>query len=85
MSNTSYQVGSGITPMGALGLIFITLKLCGVIDWSWWWVLSPFWIGFAVILLIFALALLGTLALYAYEGIQWERFKRAIKRMKDQK
>lgn len=25
-------------------LIFITLKLCGVIHWSWWWVLSPFWI-----------------------------------------
>mgnify|MGYP003436692972 CR=1 FL=1 len=24
-----------------LGLIFITLKLTSVIDWSWWWVLSP--------------------------------------------
>jgi branched-subunit amino acid ABC-type transport system permease component len=28
-------------------LIFLTLKLCGVIDWSWWWVTSPFWIPFA--------------------------------------
>ena len=27
-----------------LFLAFIVLKLCGVIDWSWWWVLSPFWI-----------------------------------------
>lgn len=26
-----------------LGLIFITLKLCHVIDWSWWWVLCPVW------------------------------------------
>lgn len=26
-----------------LGLLFITLKLCGVITWSWWWVLVPFW------------------------------------------
>ena len=25
-------------------LIFITLKLTGVIAWSWWWVLAPFWI-----------------------------------------
>ncbi|MDR2624955.1 MAG: hypothetical protein LBC37_01320 [Zoogloeaceae bacterium] len=22
-------------------LIFLTLKLTGVIDWSWWWVFSP--------------------------------------------
>ena len=27
-----------------LCLLFICLKLIGVIDWSWWWVLSPFWI-----------------------------------------
>ena len=25
-----------------LGVLFITLKLCGVVDWSWLWVLSPF-------------------------------------------
>lgn len=24
-----------------LGLLFIGLRLCGEIDWSWWWVLSP--------------------------------------------
>jgi hypothetical protein len=29
---------------GALVLIFIVLKLTGVISWSWWWVLSPMWI-----------------------------------------
>ncbi|WGH28712.1 hypothetical protein KP1_18 [Klebsiella virus 2019KP1] len=26
-----------------LGLIFVTLKLTGVIAWSWWWVLLPFY------------------------------------------
>ena len=26
-------------------LAFIVLKLAGVIDWSWWWVLSPLWIN----------------------------------------
>ena len=25
-------------------VLFIALKLCGVIAWSWWWVLSPLWI-----------------------------------------
>lgn len=34
--------------IGILGLIFITLKLCKVITWSWWWVTSPFWGGFAL-------------------------------------
>lgn len=31
--------------LSILGLIFITLKLCEVITWSWIWVLTPFWIG----------------------------------------
>lgn len=26
-----------------LTVAFIVLKLCGVINWSWWWVLSPIW------------------------------------------
>jgi hypothetical protein len=26
-------------------LALITLRLAGVIAWSWWWVLSPLWIG----------------------------------------
>jgi hypothetical protein len=29
-------------------LIFITLKLTGVIAWSWWWVLAPFWIPLTI-------------------------------------
>ena len=31
-----------------LTLIFITLKLCHVIDWSWWWVLSPILISLLI-------------------------------------
>ena len=33
-------------------VMFIVLKLCGVIDWSWWWVLSPLWISLAIVILI---------------------------------
>lgn len=43
--------------LGILGLIFVTLKLAeiGVVaTWSWWWVLSPFWIPLAIVLGIFA-------------------------------
>lgn len=35
-----------------LTIVFVTLKLIGQIDWSWWWVLSPLWIYTAFILLI---------------------------------
>lgn len=35
-----------------LAIVFIVLKLCGVITWSWLWVLSPIWIDIALVLLI---------------------------------
>lgn len=38
----------------ALGLIFVTLKLTGVIAWPWWWVLLPFYGGVALLLAILA-------------------------------
>lgn len=37
-----------ITFLGLLAIVFITLKLIGVIDWSWWWVTCPLWGGLAV-------------------------------------
>lgn len=33
----------GIGCLTVLGLIFVVLKLTDLIDWSWWWVLAPFW------------------------------------------
>lgn len=32
---------SGIGFLGLLTIAFIVLKLCNVVDWSWWWVLMP--------------------------------------------
>ncbi len=52
MSDSSSSASSGLGFGGALALLFIGLTLGEVIDWSWWWVLSPLWIGLAVILLI---------------------------------
>lgn len=39
------QTSGGIDFTELLTIVFITLKLCGVIAWSWWWVLSPLWIS----------------------------------------
>lgn len=44
---------------GLLTVLFIGLKLGGVIAWSWWWVLSPLWIPAVVVLAILALALMA--------------------------
>ena len=45
-----------------LGVAFIVLKLTGVIAWSWWWVLAPFWIPVAILLLILIPVLAITLS-----------------------
>lgn len=47
------NLGSFFTSL--LTIAFIVLKLCNVIDWSWIWVLSPFWIPIAIVLIIWML------------------------------
>ena len=49
MSNEKTTSG-GIGFGSLLLLTFIILKLVGVIDWSWWWVLSPIWIPVVLLL-----------------------------------
>lgn len=41
-----------------LTIVFITLKLCNVINWSWVWILSPIWITFSFIGIIIPLVVL---------------------------
>ena len=50
--NNSSSSSSGIGFAGLLAIVFITLKLIGYIDWSWWWVLSPLWIGIAIVITV---------------------------------
>ena len=57
--NKSTVSSGGIGFAGLLTIAFIILKLCGVIAWSWWWVISPILIsaGLAIVLLVFLLVL----------------------------
>jgi hypothetical protein len=43
---------SGIGVVGLLGVVFVTLKLMGYINWSWWWVTLPFWISLPIFVLV---------------------------------
>lgn len=45
----------GIGLVAGLFLLFLGLKLGGVIDWSWWWVFSPYWIPYLIQLVVFGL------------------------------
>jgi hypothetical protein len=60
--NSSSSSSSGIGFSGLLTIAFIVLKLMGYIAWSWWWVLSPLWISFALVALIFLIV--GAIALF---------------------
>ena len=51
--------GGGIGFISLLTIVFIVLKLCSVIKWSWWCVLAPMWIPtlFFIVILIIAIIL----------------------------
>lgn len=66
MSQSSTSSSGGIGFAGLLTIVFVTLKLLEKIDWSWWWVLSPLWIGFALLMVILA----GFLLFFGYSSLK---------------
>ena len=51
-NNSSCTISLGGGFAGTLTIAFIVLKLIGVINWSWIWVLSPLWISFILGMLV---------------------------------
>ena len=47
-SKNTTSASGGISFLGMLTILFIGLKLTNYIDWSWWWVLAPLWLPFAI-------------------------------------
>lgn len=50
----------GISFLGLLAIVFIVLKLCKVIEWSWWWVLSPIWGAAAILVTALVIGFVAT-------------------------
>lgn len=48
----STKASGGCGFCGLLTIAFIILKLCGVINWAWYWVLAPIWIPLALTIAI---------------------------------
>ncbi len=62
MANTAAAAPSsdGVGLSGALFLLFLGLKLGGVIAWSWWWVTAPLWIP-AIVAIVIVLIILAVI------------------------
>jgi hypothetical protein len=60
MSTDTKQTSKGVSIgfSGLLTILFIALKLTGHITWSWLWVLSPLWIGLALVVAIMVIVLI---------------------------
>ena len=71
--NKSSATGGGISFASLLTLAFIILKLCNVITWSWWWVLSPIWISISLAVVIFVVAMVVILIMNTIDNRK--RFK----------
>ena len=52
MNRNSKNSVNGIGISGLLGVAFVILKLCHVIEWPWIWVTVPFWGPIAIVLAI---------------------------------
>lgn len=59
--NNKKASSGGIGFCGLLALVFIVLKLCNVITWSWLWVLAPIWMPLGLGIVVVCLVLLGVL------------------------
>jgi hypothetical protein len=51
-----FKFGTSFTSL--LTVLFIGLKLTNYIDWSWWWVISPIWLPWALIFGVMGVMLL---------------------------
>lgn len=57
--NENKSVSSGgIGFVGVFQIVFIVLKLCGVINWAWWIVLAPLWGSVALAVIMIAVILI---------------------------
>ena len=67
--NSNNASGGGFGLASVLTVVFVVLKLVGVINWSWIWVLSPLWID----LLLTVLLIVGVAIYYVHEDKKYEK------------
>ena len=74
--NNTSSTGLGLPAV--LTVVFVVLKLVGVINWSWWWVLSPILIDIGLTIII----LIGFAIYISYENRKYGYISKKGKRDK---
>lgn len=54
----SESTSGGLGLCSVLFIVFLILKLIGVIHWSWWWVFAPYWIPIGIFVAVAVIAIL---------------------------
>lgn len=77
-----YVSSGGLGGAAVLGLIFVTLKVAGLIDWSWWLVTLPFWALWALVLGVLVLGVVGCLlVMLTILGLEWYQQRKTDRRL----
>lgn len=61
MDSKGKSSAGGIGFCSILFIVFLVLRLCHVIEWSWWWVTAPLWgpVALAIVIVIIWAIVIG--------------------------
>lgn len=65
-NNNTTTVVRGTSLSTLLTVLFVALKLTGVISWSWWWVVSPIWISWGLLVVVFIVLFIAAVVYKLY-------------------
>ena len=80
MNNKNNASSGGLGLASVLTIVFVVLKLVGVIDWKWIWVLCPLWIG----LILTVLLIIGVAIYMVYDDKKWGKRLRSTHTQKEE-
>lgn len=53
---TKIELNTGTLFLELMFLMFLGLKIAGLIDWSWWWVFAPIWVPLLLAVVVIGVA-----------------------------
>lgn len=56
MNEKSNSTSGGVGILTVLFIVFLVLKLSGLISWSWWWVTCPLWCPLVIAICVLLIA-----------------------------
>lgn len=67
------SAGGGIGITGVVQIVFLILKLCGLIDWPWKYVLIPLWVDLVIVAVLLIVVIAAAIIQVAKENKEQTR------------